>query len=116
MVEKKEHCYQAAAYTQKQVFHRNIGVEELFMYLSETVVGSYLQVNAWDDKYEHILLCSKKEKVSYKRKQAEGTAVEKAAAHNPKKEISDRGGNHSRSACRYGHFYGRGKGSRVHVR
>ena len=86
VVEKKERHYQAAAYTQKQVFHRNIGVEELFIYLSETVVGSYLQVNAWDDKYEYMLLCSKKGKVSYKRKQAEGTAAEKAAAHNRKKK------------------------------
>lgn len=86
VVEKKERRYQAAAYTQKQVFHRNIGREELFIYLSETVVGSYLQVNAWDDKYEYMLLCSKKGRVSYKRKQAEGTAAEKASAHNRKKK------------------------------
>lgn len=86
VVEKKERRYQVAAYTQKQVFHRNIGREELFIYLSETVVGNYLQVNAWDDKYEYMLLCSKKGRVSYKRKQAEGTAAEKASSHNRKKK------------------------------
>ena len=87
VVEKKERYYQAAAYTQKQVFHRNIDRAELLAYLSETVVGNYLQVNAWDGAYEHMFLCSKKGNATYKRKKTgEKSAAVNAAAHNRKKK------------------------------
>ena len=96
VVEKKERYYQAAAYTQKQVFHRNIDTAELLAYLSETVVGNYLQVNAWDGAYEHMFLCSKKGNAAYKRKKtgekpaaanaAANVAAANAAAHNRKKK------------------------------
>lgn len=96
VVEKKDRYYQAAAYTQKQVFHRNIDTAELLAYLSETVVGNYLQVNAWDGAYEHMFLCSKKGNAAYKRKKtgekpaaanaAANVAAANAAAHNRKKK------------------------------
>lgn len=96
VVEKKDRYYQAAAYTQKQVFHRNIDTAELLTYLSETVVGNYLQVNAWDGAYEHMFLCSKKGNAAYKRKKtreksaaanaAANVAAANAAAHNRKKK------------------------------
>ncbi len=86
VIEKKESYYQAAAYTQKQVFHRNIPIEELISYLADTVVGSYLQVNAWDDEKEHMLLCSKKGKVSYKVKAAAKDTAKKSTEHNRRKQ------------------------------
>ncbi len=86
VIEKKENYYQAAAYTQKQVFHRNIPIEELISYLEDTVVGSYLQVNAWDDEKEHMLLCSKKGKVSYKVKAAAKDIAKKSTEHNRRKQ------------------------------
>ena len=64
VIERKESYYQAAAYTEKQVFHENIPPEKLAEYLGKTAVGQYLQVNAWDDAAEHIYLCSKKGKVT----------------------------------------------------
>ena len=78
--------------------------------MSETVVGSYLQVNAWDDKYEYMLLCSKKGRVSYKRKQSEGTAAEKASAHNRKKKYLIEEGTAVAPLVDMGNFYGRGEG------
>lgn len=58
VIERKESYYQAAAYTEKQVFHENIPPERLAEYLGKTVAGQYLQVNAWDDAAEHMYLCS----------------------------------------------------------
>lgn len=86
VIEKKESYYQAASYTEKQVFHQNIRNNELESYLADTVVGSYLQVNAWDDEKEHMLLISQKGKVSYKTKRASGDMAKKASAHNRKKQ------------------------------
>lgn len=85
VIEKKKAYYQAASYTQKQVFHRNIQPEELLPYMVETVVGNYLQVNAWDDTKEHIFLCSKKGKVSYKTITTAEDGAKKVVAHNRKK-------------------------------
>ena len=68
VIEKKESYFQAAAYTQKQVFHENIRMEELGSYLKTTVSGFYLQVNAWDETTEYILLISKKGKVTRRKR------------------------------------------------
>ena len=85
VIEKKDSFYQAAAYTEKQVFHRNLQVEELRGYLAEQAVN-YLQVNAWDDEKEHILLCSKKGKVTYQTKKQQGVAARPQKEHNRKKK------------------------------
>ena len=86
VVEQKESYYQAAAYTAKQVFHQNIPTEELAEYLVSTVTGVYLQVNAWEEGMEHMLLISKKGKVSYQRKKATGNVAKSDSSHNRKKQ------------------------------
>ncbi len=88
VIEKKESYFQVAAYTQKQVFHENIRTEELGSYLKTTVSGFYLQVNAWDETTEYILLISKKGKVTYqKKKKKETDAMPKMqTSHNRKKK------------------------------
>ena len=48
-IEKKSSGYQAAAYTQKQVFHEKIEPDGLLDYLSGRVGSEFLQLNAWDD-------------------------------------------------------------------
>ena len=68
VMERKREYFQAAKYTEKQVFHDNVMSEDLENYLQETIIGAYLQVNAWDEEKEHILLISKKGKVTYKTK------------------------------------------------
>ncbi|WP_456109068.1 hypothetical protein [Roseburia hominis] len=40
VIERKESYYQAAAYTEKQVFHENIPPEKLAEYLGKTAWGS----------------------------------------------------------------------------
>ena len=85
VIEKKESYYQAAAYTEKQVFHQNIPLDGLAGYLTDTVTGTYLQVNAWDDGTEYMYLCSKKGKVTYKTKRGTGAAAKESVSHNRKK-------------------------------
>lgn len=68
VIERKQEYFQAAKYTEKQVFHDNVKPELLAGYLTELIVDAYLQVNAWDTVKEHILLISKKGKITYKTK------------------------------------------------
>lgn len=87
VIERKESYYQAAAYTEKQVFHENIPPEKLAEYLGKTAVGQYLQVNAWDDAAEHMYLCSKKGKVTYKTKKMHRRRQRQAGATTAKSSI-----------------------------
>ena len=68
VIERKKEYFQAAKYTEKQVFHDNIEPETLKQYLLDTISNAYLQINAWDTEKEHILLLSKKGKITYKTK------------------------------------------------
>ena len=68
IIERKKTYFQAAKYTEKQVFHDNVEPENLETYLLELIADAYLQVNAWSMEKEHILLISKKGKVTYKTK------------------------------------------------
>lgn len=68
VIERKREYFQAAKYTEKQVFHDNVELESLAGYLTELISDAYLQVNAWDMEKEHILLLSKKGKLTYKTK------------------------------------------------
>ena len=86
VIEKKKNGYQAAAYTPKQVFHQNFPAEELADYLTEYIAGRYLQVNAWDEEQEHILLCSRKGAVTYRTKTAAGNRAKSQENHNRKKQ------------------------------
>lgn len=71
VIERKSDYFQAAKYTEKQVFHDNVKPEALAEYLIETIASDYLQVNAWDLQKEHILLLSKKGKITYKTKRSQ---------------------------------------------
>ena len=60
--------WQISSYTDKQVFHENLPLEDLARRCAELVQGHFLQVNGWSEGWEHILLLSKKGKCTYKRK------------------------------------------------
>lgn len=77
VIERKKDYFQAAKYTEKQVFHDNIEPDTLKQYLLDTISDAYLQVNAWDVEKEHILLLSKKGKVTYKTKKLLDTGGDK---------------------------------------
>ena len=85
VIERKKEYFQAAKYTEKQVFHDNVMPEDLENYLQETIADSYLQVNAWDVEKEHILLISKKGKATYKTKKLSNSQNTSEDSHNRKK-------------------------------
>ena len=76
--------YQAARYTDKQVFHLNFNTEQLGKYLLDTVPAAYCRVNAWDSGGEHMLLVSKKGELTYKYKRsgAPAPAVQAGTGHD----------------------------------
>ncbi|MGN0348562.1 MAG: class I SAM-dependent methyltransferase [Roseburia sp.] len=86
VVERKKSGYQAAAYTKTQVFHQNIRAEDLEQYLLVTVADAYLQVNAWEEEKEHILLISKKGTVTHRTKNTTQRAERAEVSHNRKKK------------------------------
>ena len=87
VIERKKDYFQAARYTQKQVFHVNLQKEELADFLVEQLSGAFSQLNAWDAQKEYMLLLSKKGKVTFKGKTGnqQKTAKEGDATHNRKK-------------------------------
>lgn len=82
-VSKTEKGYTAESFTEKQAFHKNFKSEDLEKYLAD-VVSDYMQINAWTEGVEHILLISKKGKVSYKKKRSE--VIVASTEHNKKKK------------------------------
>ena len=91
-IEKKSSGYQAAAYTQKQVFHEKVEPDGLLDYLSGRVGSEFLQLNAWDGNSEYMLLISKKGKVTYRcKKQAEGAAKVQESHNRKKKYLLEEG-------------------------
>ena len=60
---KKKQYYQIEKYTDKQVFHENIEIEELGNKLLEYVSNNYKQVGAWATNATFDLKISKKGKV-----------------------------------------------------
>ena len=84
IVQKKETFFQMEKYTDKQVFHENLSVEELETALEELMQNHFRQLNGFDTEAEHILLVSKKGVPSYKKKKLQN-AVNETATHNRKK-------------------------------
>ena len=82
-VAKTDKGYFAEQFTDKQAFHKNIENDGLGAFLTD-IAESFLQFNIWTADTEHIVLVSKKGKVSYKRKRTENAPVKKE--HNRKKQ------------------------------
>ena len=86
VAERKETGYQLSKYTEKQVFHENVSLEDLPAALCAAMAGSFGQLNAWDGKFEYMLLLSSKGKCTFKRLLAGKTApAPTAAGHDRKK-------------------------------
>lgn len=88
IIENKGKTYQIAKYTEKQVFHENISLEELGDRCVELAENHYKQVNGISSTEEHIILISKKGKCNYKIKKTATDAVKlsvKSEGHNRKK-------------------------------
>lgn len=88
VIENKGKNYQIAKYTEKQVFHENVALENLLERCVELTQGHYRQVNGMSATEEHIILISKKGSCNYKVKKTASDAVKlsaKAEGHNRKK-------------------------------
>ena len=66
--EKKKTCYQFSKYTKTQVFHENVPLDCLYEKTLLLTDGAFLQVNAWDENFEHMVMISKKGSPAYKKK------------------------------------------------
>ncbi|MCR4717067.1 MAG: SAM-dependent methyltransferase, partial [Lachnospiraceae bacterium] len=92
VIENKADFFQIAKYTDKQVFHENVTVNELADRIAELSYDSFKQINALSNDAEHIVLISKKGKISYKKKTSAAfktvnaaKSVNVSSSHNRKK-------------------------------
>ena len=85
---KDELVYQAAQYTKTQVFHKNIGEEEIREWLKVQMMDEFKQTQIRMTDCEYTVLSGKKGNLTVKKRklQAEGCPVAKAdLSHNRKK-------------------------------
>ena len=88
IIENKGNNYQISKYTNKQVFHENIGREELLDRCLTLAENRYKQINGMSATEEHIILVSKKGNCTYKVKKIATDAVKLSAkqqGHNRQK-------------------------------
>ncbi len=86
--EKKKNGYQFSKYTKTQVFHENVPSDCLYEKTLLLTDGAFLQINAWDDEYEHMVMISKKGSPAYKKK------ATKAAISSPSADSHNRSKNY----------------------
>lgn len=88
IIEHKGKTYQISKYTEKQVFHENVSLEELSDRCVDLAENHYKQINGMSATEEHIILISKKGKCNYKVKKTATDAVKlsgTAKGHNRQK-------------------------------
>ena len=85
IIENKEKYYQVAKYTEKQVFHENLNVDEVISFCENILQEDYRQLNSFSNTYEHMLMLSKKGKPSYKKKQLSAACTHTTSQHNRQK-------------------------------
>lgn len=83
---KKAKNYQIEKYTQKQVFHENLSIEELESYLLKELGIHFFQMNVWDAQREYQMMISKKGKVHVTEKNCTKSAPKEQTEHNRKKQ------------------------------
>ena len=81
---KMKQYYQVEKYTDKQVFHENIEIEDLNDYLLDYMENSYKQLTAWSENNTFDLKISKKGKVFLGKKNANNSNLVNKD-HNKKK-------------------------------
>ena len=81
---KNKKYYQVEKYTDKQVFHENIEIEDLRYYLLDYMENSYKQLAAWSENNTFDLKISKKGKVFLGKKNANNSNLINKD-HNKKK-------------------------------
>ena len=86
-IKKLKDYFQISSFTQKQVFHSNVSFNEVKNICLENLQNNFLQLNAWENGFEHSLLISKKGKITYKKSSSTKNNVStiEENGHNRKK-------------------------------
>ena len=66
-IARSKNGYRAEMFTDKQAFHENLTEDGILRFINERL-EEYMQINAWTDGLEHIILISKKARFHIKRK------------------------------------------------
>lgn len=82
-VQGNKEFYQIEKYTDKQVFHENISLDELKEKLMELVEGNYKQLTAWSKDAVLDLKISKKGKIHLSKKKSDNKVT--VSSHNKEK-------------------------------
>jgi SAM-dependent methyltransferase len=87
VIEPKKDYFQAASYTEKQVFHENIPAAALADRVCALTDGQFRQINGWSDSKEYYVLISKKGACTMKSKALNAAPAPASAPdlHNRKK-------------------------------
>lgn len=86
-LELKQNGYLVTKYTAKQVFHARVTADELAGYCLAYMQEDFLQMNAWDDAREYLLMISKKGGIAVKTKALPAAALPKInTTHNRQKQ------------------------------
>lgn len=85
VITRKISSFQIEKFTEKQAFHENTTAAQAEDFCHLQMQEHFLQLNAWDNRFEHILLISKKGKISYKKKAA-SSVYSVCEEHNKKKK------------------------------
>lgn len=84
VITRKKDAFHIERFTQTQAFHENVDASALSSRLIESLSREFMQLNAWNDACEFMVMVSKKGKVSFK-KNAAAVAVKHDEAHNRQK-------------------------------
>lgn len=111
VIERKKQDYQIAKYTEKQVFHENVTLEQLSARCIELTEHHFRQVNGWTQREEHIILISKKGACNYKVRKNTAEFPENGGSpeHNRKKNYILREGTEIKPLVDMGVFTRDGK-------
>lgn len=85
VIENKSDYYQVSKYTEKQVFHDNLKLDEVIEFCVTILTDDYRQLNSFTDTHEHMLMLSKKGKPAYKKKQLSSACTHSNTQHNRQK-------------------------------
>lgn len=69
-IEYRDDYYQIAKYTDKQVFHENVTIQQLFQKCTDYLETDFRQMNAWSKNNEYSIAVSKKKKILFTAKAA----------------------------------------------
>lgn len=100
--------YQIEKYTDKQVFHENIDVEQLEAKILECLAGNYKQLSAWSNATTFDMKISKKGKVFLGKKKSDNAKMVNKS-HNKEKNYILKEGMHIQPLIDLGVFSKEGK-------